>query len=389
MALLPLAALLLTPGIALAAPPEADAGSLRGTGTGGPRATPSAPPALDAVVALGDSLTSGEGAGNYHDGANPDCHRSADAQLAAARIPGTNVVNLACSGAETADVLVRGQGGEKPQIQALREAAAQYRIRLVLVTVGANDVGFTEIVTDCAVGYALSTASCKDEWTPKVTERLTALRPRLDSVLAQVRGVLTDTGQSDARVVLQSYPSPLTVHNRWDSRFSRVVHGCPFHDDDAAWGRGTFVPLLAATMRGAAQTAGVDFLDLTAAMDDREVCSPGDEPKWTRGISIRLKEDGSPEWTGFRGGEPDTRAGGASGSGRAGGPRGSGQVGEAGAVDGDPEGVISRESLHPNQLGHAMLGQCLAGYWAHLTSGVCHRQPDGLRFLAVPITGAP
>ncbi|MGY0233605.1 SGNH/GDSL hydrolase family protein [Longispora urticae] len=374
LALLPLAALLLTPGIALAAPPRPPGA-----------ADPSAPPALDAVVALGDSIASGEGAGNYHDGANPDCHRSADAQLAAARIPGTNVVNLACSGAETADVLVRGQGGEKPQIQALREAAAQYRIRLVLVTVGANDVGFTEIVTDCAVGYALSTASCKDEWTPKVTERLTALRPRLDSVLAQVRGVLTDTGQSDARVVLQSYPSPLTVHNRWDSRFSRVVHGCPFHDDDAAWGRGTFVPLLAATMRGAAQTAGVDFLDLTAAMDDREVCSPGDEPKWTRGISIRLKEDGSPEWTGFRDGEPGARAG--SGPGRAGGPGGT--VGEAGAVDGDPEGVISRESLHPNQLGHAMLGQCLAGYWAHLTSGVCHRQPDGLRFLAVPITGAP
>ncbi|GIG60703.1 hypothetical protein Lfu02_50750 [Longispora fulva] len=337
LALLPLAALLLTPGVALAVPP------------------PAAPPPLDAVVALGDSIASGEGAGDYHDGANADCHRSNHAQLAAAGIPGANVVNLACSGAETADVLVRGQGGEKPQVQALREAAEQYRIRLVLITVGANDAGFTEIVTDCAVGYALTTASCKDDWAPKVADRLTALRPRLDSVLAQVRGVLADTGQGDARIVLQSYPSPLPVHNRWDSRFSRVLHGCPFHDDDAAWARGTFVPLLAATMRDAAQAAAVDFLDLTAAMDDREVCSPGDEPKWTRGISLRLKADGTPE----------------AGPGRS------------------PEGVISRESLHPNELGHAMLGQCLAGYWSQPTSGVCHREQDGLRFLPVPINGAP
>ncbi|WP_412542161.1 SGNH/GDSL hydrolase family protein [Longispora sp. K20-0274] len=337
LALLPFAALLLTPGAAGAAPPPT-----------------APPPALDAVVALGDSIASGEGAGDYHDGANATCHRSDHSQLAAAQIPGTNVVNLACSGAETADVLVRGQGGEPPQVQALRAAAGQYRIKLVLITVGANDVGFTEIVTDCAVGYALSTASCKDEWTPKVAERLTALRPRLDSVLAQVRGALADAGQPDARIVLQSYPSPLTVHNRWDSRFSRVIHGCPFHDDDAAWGRGTFVPLLAATMRAAAQDAAVDFLDLTSAMDDKEVCSPGDDPKWTRGISLKLPEDGR------------------------------------GVVRGtEPDGVISRESLHPNQLGHAMLGQCLSGYWGQLTSGVCHRQQDGLHFVPVPISGAP
>jgi hypothetical protein len=73
-----------------------------------------------AIVALGDSEISGEGAGNYQSGTNGPsnyCHRSLNAWIMVTAIPADVHVNLACSGANSSNLRLGGSGqyGEASQ----------------------------------------------------------------------------------------------------------------------------------------------------------------------------------------------------------------------------------------------------------------------------------
>src|SRR5882757_565247 len=97
-------------------------------------------------VALGDSYSSGVGAGSY-DSASGSCDRSTKAYpalWAAAHSP-ASFAFTACSGAKTADV-VRSQLGP-----------VNSSTGLISVTVGGNDAGFADVMTTCVLG---STTTC-------------------------------------------------------------------------------------------------------------------------------------------------------------------------------------------------------------------------------------
>jgi lysophospholipase L1-like esterase len=99
-------------------------------------AGPASAAAPGRYVALGDSYAAGQGAGDYSDG---DCLRSPNSypqQLAPAVEP-AKVMNRACSGATTTDVL-------RSQIVSVRSTTT-----LVTVTVGANDVRAYEVAGTC------------------------------------------------------------------------------------------------------------------------------------------------------------------------------------------------------------------------------------------------
>jgi hypothetical protein len=117
------------------------------------------------IVSLGDSVASGEGnidrAGHWND---ERCHRSARAGpvLAARRLeladPQTTVtlVDLACSGAGIDSGVLRPFGGAEPgpapvpaQIAAARGLTAGRAVDAVVVSAGANDVGFGRVARDC------------------------------------------------------------------------------------------------------------------------------------------------------------------------------------------------------------------------------------------------
>ena len=91
-------------------------------------------------VALGDSYSSGVGAGSYLS-AGGDCKRSTKAYpylWAAAHSPSTFHFT-ACSGARTGDVLAS-------QLTPLSSATA-----LVSISVGGNDAGFADVMTTCVL----------------------------------------------------------------------------------------------------------------------------------------------------------------------------------------------------------------------------------------------
>lgn len=133
-------------------------------------------------VAVGDSFAAGMGAGAEQG----KCRLSANAYPAVfARKAGIDlVVNAACAGATTSDLL-------KHQLIALDD-----RTDLVTVSIGGNDLGVAAIAGDCAAGKA---AACRNEVTAALS-LLNVLPDRLDTVYSAIA-----QAAPNARIVVTGY----------------------------------------------------------------------------------------------------------------------------------------------------------------------------------------
>ncbi len=148
------------------------------------------------IVSLGDSYTSGNGAGDY---ATPDsgCHRSLNsypwrvhAALLASGQPADPVWPEACSGAVVANI-----PRQIRRVPADRLDAAT----VVLLTIGGNDLHFTRIVTTCLVARIA---------TPACGLSLLAANAGLDGAIRESKSALrlAATAMPRARVTLVGYP---------------------------------------------------------------------------------------------------------------------------------------------------------------------------------------
>lgn len=309
-----------------------------------------------AIVGLGDSFVSGEGAGDYvpaTDRRGNFCHRSRAATIAQTSLPGVRNparVNLACAGASTADVRLGGHRryGEAPQAEQLRAVARRYDVRLVVLTVGVNDIGYANLAYDCVVAYLRLGPRCQDTWTPIVRTRLRAAAPRIAQNVRDIQSVLRAAGygRDDYTLVLQSYASPVTGDIRYGTA-SRGVFGCPVRDDDGNWAKNWVAGQFSATFARIAATRSVRYLDLAPAFRGREACARGISryQEWSRGVTVDL--------TGVR--------------------HGLGMN-------------VLQQSAHPNARGYAQLADCLSAFVARdLRSAMCARQADGN---LAPVVGA-
>ncbi|HEX2299635.1 MAG TPA: SGNH/GDSL hydrolase family protein, partial [Pseudonocardiaceae bacterium] len=190
-----------------------------------PRLPPSATGKVDlrpvAVVSLGDSTLSGEGAGDYLPGTRGEngnfCHRSAHAAVQRIVLPGvTRRINLACSGAGSANIGFNTpqNAAETSQATRLGELARQYRIDAVVVAVGANDgPSFAAVVMRCAQAWVKRWAPpCSADLSAQWPVRVAAMVPDVTAAMADVRTAMRGAGyrDDDYELVLQSYPAPLT-----------------------------------------------------------------------------------------------------------------------------------------------------------------------------------
>lgn len=102
------------------------------------------------VVIMGDSYSSGEGAGDYDGDPFGYCHRSKNAW---GRILYPEATMIACSGSVTTDLVAPNHAGnhdlEAQLISLARVTASLTPPDLVLLTLGGNDGGFVEVVEDC------------------------------------------------------------------------------------------------------------------------------------------------------------------------------------------------------------------------------------------------
>ncbi|MFF8101309.1 SGNH/GDSL hydrolase family protein [Streptomyces sp. NPDC016640] len=174
----------------------------------------------DNYVALGDSYSSGVGAGSYTSESG-DCKRSTQAYpslWAAANAP-ASFRFVACSGATTSSV-------SSGQLGALTSSTT-----LVSVTAGGNDVGFADVMQTCVLQ---SEATCVSRVGTAVSQMRNSLPGRLDSLYAGIR-----SRSPRAHVVVLGYP-----------RFYRLSGSC--------------IAGLSETERGAINDASVVLNDVLA-----------------------------------------------------------------------------------------------------------------------------
>jgi lysophospholipase L1-like esterase len=259
-------------------------------------AEPPSPPAAaqlpTAVVVLGDSAASGEGAGDYEPGTRGEngdwCHRSVHAFVHRTGLAETSV-NLACSGADSADVAF-GPGThhtEGSQAQRLGEVAATHRVTTVIVQVGANDdAALIDTGIACIRAFIdPREPPCRDTLDPLVPQRMAATAVKLEAAVGDVREAMRRAGYTDSgyTLLLASYASPVTEH----MLPLQAALGCPYSKPDAAWGRTVLFPALSATIRGVAERTGARFLDLARATEGYEACTqPVAGADWHRRITV-------------------------------------------------------------------------------------------------------
>ncbi|WP_069814271.1 SGNH/GDSL hydrolase family protein [Streptomyces sp. TP-A0874] len=143
--------------------------------------------AATGYVALGDSYSSGVGAGNYDSGSG-DCKRSANAypKLWAAANSPSSFDFTACSGAVTGDVLSNQLG------------PLNANTGLVSISIGGNDIGFADVMTTCVLQ---SESNC----LARIDRARAELNSSLPGKLDQVYSAISSKAPS-ARVVVLGYP---------------------------------------------------------------------------------------------------------------------------------------------------------------------------------------
>lgn len=326
-----------------------------------------------AIVAMGDSFISGEGGRWFGNGSDPlgtrsgtdraaygcgalgceydaarvygaseadGCHRSDVAPVESAAIAVDLKVNLACSGATARDLWPAAEGGtehfgEPPQADQLAAVARRDQVRMVVVTVGGNDVHFGDLVGECALDWARSPEDEPDTCHGEAAATIQGALPRATryatAALHGVRRTLRAAGyeRSDYRLVAVGYASPLPPGRSFrypEDGWSRLSEGgCPFWDVDADWAAGKATVDIDGILEAAASAGGAEYLDLTHAFDGHQLCD-----RRSRRVGPSGPSPLTAEW--FR---------------------------RLTFLQGS-----SRESLHPNAYGQQVIGRCLALLWS-------------------------
>ena len=231
-----------------------------------------APPAQAATgpyVALGDSYSSGVGAGSYISSSG-DCKRSTKAYpylWAAANSP-SSFSFTACSGARTGDVL-------SGQLGPLSASTA-----LVSISIGGNDAGFSDVMTTCVLQ---SDSSC--------LSRIATARAFVDSTLpGRLDGVYTAIRDRapNARVVVLGYP-----------RFYRLGTTCIGLSETKRKAINDASDHLNNAIAQRARAYGYTFGDVRTTFTGHEICS-GDS--WLHSLSVPLYNSYHPNAAGQSGG---------------------------------------------------------------------------------------
>jgi lysophospholipase L1-like esterase len=324
---------------------------------GAPTTAQAQPPS--AVVVLGDSAASGDGAGDYEQGTRGEngnwCHRSVHAYVHRTALADASV-NLACSGAEAAHV---GFGGathytEGSQAQRLVDVAGAHRVTTVIVQTGANDDAALTATGIACIRAFLDPREppCRETVGLLVPDRMAATAAKVEAAVGDVREAMRRAGYADDdyALVLASYASPVSEH----MLPLQPAAGCPYSRADAGWGRTELFPALSHALRGVAERTGARFLDMVRATEGYEACTkPLPAQEWQRRITV----------------DPEA------------------------LVHGGLDAVgfhLAQESFHPTAAAHLQMGRCLGEFVrAGTAAAACVAGADGRAHLETSPAAAP
>jgi lysophospholipase L1-like esterase len=215
-----------------------------------------APGALAAgvhYVALGDSYSSGVGAGDYTSESG-DCDRSPNAYSAlwAANNSPASYTSVACSGATTGDV-------ENNQLSALNSGTS-----LVSITIGGNDENFAGIMEDCNLG---SDDTCVSEIQAAEDDAQANLPGKLGTLFGDIAAAAPN-----AHVVVLDYPEFYDLDNDCvglsQTKRNKIDEG---------------IDVLDGILSDSAGAAGFTFADVRGAFGGHEIC---DDNRWLHSVNF-------------------------------------------------------------------------------------------------------
>jgi lysophospholipase L1-like esterase len=281
------------------------------------------------------------------------CHRSDVAEIRSAALRVDRRVNIACSGAVTQNIFRassggQGQNGELPQADQLAQVARQTRVKLVVLSIGGNDLGFSSIVSACLQAYETFGPPCQPSQQAAIDAKFPTAMANVGKAIDEIRAAMQSAGYppSAYRFVLQSYPSALPRGSEIrvpeiDHNARTNIDGCPVYNSDATWARDSVVSQIATGLKSVAASRGVQFLDLRDLLQGREMCS----------VSTRLADPTHPpsattsDWVRFL---------------------------NLSAVDTQGQ---QQETFHPNAYAQQAFGKCLSLLYAQRGNAACDNTP--------------
>jgi lysophospholipase L1-like esterase len=228
--------------------------------------------AAELYVALGDSYSSGTGTRTYFDSG---CQKSVYAypSLVDTQRPNTDLVFAACSGATTTNVL-------NSQVNSLTAGT-----NWVTITVGGNDAGFSDVITECALPGWLS--NCDGAINAAQSFINNTLPGRLTNVYNAIK-----SRSPNAIVIVLSYPR----------LFMGVdCNAGTFFSASEMTRLNQTADLLRNVTQSRALAAGANFRfkDAIPPFTGHAVCSSSE---WINGLSNPIGESYHPNRTGHSGG---------------------------------------------------------------------------------------
>ncbi len=295
--------------------------------------------------------------GSTHTG----CDRSDVATIKSAGISVNEKINIACSGAQTENIWRASQGGqsfkgEAPQADQLLTIAQQKNVKLVVLTILANDVGFADHVINCTVRFLLGLGTCNQDQFAAMQSDMPAAQEGLRKAIDEVRAVMAQAGYSPSqwKFVIAGYSSPVpaAANVRYSGSARWTQGGCPFYDADFDWAKNVAAPYMIDSMRAVAAEKGVQFLDVRNALNGHETCHVNSSLVTGSGPNPITKE-----WVRWV---------------------------NTGCCQGD-----AQESMHPNAYGQRALGKCVQLMYAKPSGNwTCNNTP-GQSYTAMTLSSIP
>ncbi|WP_018157734.1 SGNH/GDSL hydrolase family protein [Demetria terragena] len=220
--------------------------------------------AAGAYVALGDSFSAGTGTKSKVD----DCYRSQLGYPALlAQKSGLNLDYQACSGATTAGV-------RDNQLGTLNSSTA-----FVTMTIGGNDVGFADVLLECAKPGWLS--DCEGAIAGGTAILNGSLPGRYDELFGTIKNKATN-----AKVTVGGYPH---LFNGED------CNAATFFSPDEQSSLNSSTSSLGELIKSKAGAYGFGYVDPVSTFKGHAVC---DNPEWINGLSNPVEESYHPNRAG-------------------------------------------------------------------------------------------
>jgi hypothetical protein len=269
------------------------------------------------IVSIGDSVASGEG--------NPDvpgligqeprwllrrCHRSlrsghAQAALQIERddpVADVTFVPLGCSGATVLEGLVGPYKGTQPeagvidraQVDRVNDLATRREVDALLVSIGANDVHFSKLVTFCMRRQSCETrrfdpstrSGAGDEDDPTLAAAMHDAIARLPGLYAQLDAQLSDRVPRD-RVLIVEYLDATRGSDGGPCRFRTPLGEVDEHE--SAWARRAVIGPLNQAVREAAGDHGWRLVGGVADLfDGHGICAQPPRERWVQTLEGSL-----------------------------------------------------------------------------------------------------